>query len=614
VNALFQIGATNALVALALAVVAAVAKLARRPALSHALWLLVLLKLITPPLVVIAIAWPALQPPPMPAATPLPAPEAELLLLCRGRLPGLGPPLPAPEAELPPVLVPVVPVAAEQPTDRGGKGQQREDEPAAALPVAVDQAAGPVKPAPLPPPEPAPVNVEIPWTSLLGCAWLLGSAAWFVVAGVRIGRFQRLLAVAAPAPKELQDEACRIAVRLGLKDCPGVWLMPGMLSPLLWAVAGYPRVLLPLGLLARLDPAQQATLLAHELAHYRRRDHWVRCVEFVALGLYWWFPVLWWARRELREAEEECCDAWVVWVLPGAVKAYAKALVETLDFLAGSEPVLPPAASGLGHLKLLQRRLTMIMRGTRPRMLTGLGFLAVLGLAALLLPLLPTLAQQPAPGGGQPGYVGQKSGVVFQQPAATDLEKAKGDLMRAGEELAKFKADLDRMLVEYENKTAQLKQALDAIKAMEKMASEKKAPAQPGGSPYYQQLVQPVPVMPGMNAGLPAGPNNMGQLMTMEKRLANMEKKLDSVLHELVELRKQLGKKGAGGFAPDAPGTGVPKLNNFVPGSPGAPPGPGVGPGGPATPGAPAGPTVVPPQQSFDSVDPTVGPANSPKY
>ena len=42
-----------------LAVLAAmVTKLGRRPAVSHALWLLVVLKLLTPPLVVIPVDWP----------------------------------------------------------------------------------------------------------------------------------------------------------------------------------------------------------------------------------------------------------------------------------------------------------------------------------------------------------------------------------------------------------------------------------------------------------------------------------------------------------------------------------------------------------------------------
>ena len=61
-----QTGLSNALVASALALVAVlVGCCCRRPALVHGLWLLVLLKLVTPPLVPVPIAWPT---PPAPAS------------------------------------------------------------------------------------------------------------------------------------------------------------------------------------------------------------------------------------------------------------------------------------------------------------------------------------------------------------------------------------------------------------------------------------------------------------------------------------------------------------------------------------------------------------------
>src|SRR5262249_59208102 len=156
---------------------------------------------------------------------------------------------------------------------------------------------------------------------------------------------------------------------------------------------GRPLLLVPADLLAQLTREQQETLLAHELAHLRRRDHWVRALEFVTMGLYWWHPVVWYARRTLREAEEQCCDAWVVSLLPGAGKTYATALLETLDFLSDARPATPLLASGVGEVSDLKRRLTMIMCGNTPRALTWRGTLAVLALGLLALPLLPTLAR-----------------------------------------------------------------------------------------------------------------------------------------------------------------------------------------------------------------------------
>src|SRR5262245_55640130 len=58
-DALLYVGLSNAVLAALLAIVAAVVtRLWPRPALAHALWLLVLLKLVTPPLVPLRLAWP----------------------------------------------------------------------------------------------------------------------------------------------------------------------------------------------------------------------------------------------------------------------------------------------------------------------------------------------------------------------------------------------------------------------------------------------------------------------------------------------------------------------------------------------------------------------------
>src|SRR3954469_14754442 len=77
----------NAVCALALAVPAwLVGRYARRPALAHALWLLVLLKLVTPPLLRPELPW--LAPPPAKAAAPVefvtvPIPPADANLPAR---------------------------------------------------------------------------------------------------------------------------------------------------------------------------------------------------------------------------------------------------------------------------------------------------------------------------------------------------------------------------------------------------------------------------------------------------------------------------------------------------------------------------------------------------
>jgi beta-lactamase regulating signal transducer with metallopeptidase domain len=342
---LLEIGLLNAVLATGLALAVAVLTVVlRRPALAHALWLLVLLKLLTPPLVGVAVP--------------------------------LEPGEPAAE-EMAEAAAPAVEPVADQ------------AEPAPSSPSpAVGAERAVVRPAPRRP---------VPWGHILAAAWLVGSLAWFVRTGRHVIRFHRLLRHARPAPPELQGRARALAAQFGLRHCPPLLLVPGVVSPMVWPLGRIPRVLFPVRLLDRLDAGQRDALLLHELAHVRRRDRWVRLVELLATGLFWWHPVVWWARRQIHEAEEQCCDAWVVWGSAGVGRTYALALLEAVAFFSATRPVLPAGASGIGHLPHLRRRLTMIVQAKTPRALSWPGWLAVLGLGLVLLPLAPVRAQQPRP-------------------------------------------------------------------------------------------------------------------------------------------------------------------------------------------------------------------------
>ena len=163
------------------------------------------------------------------------------------------------------------------------------------------------------------------WQMTAVVVWLAGVAAWWSAVGLQVYRFRRLIRAARRATEALGTRTSRLAARLGLGQGPSVWLVPAPVPPMIWAVFGLPRLLLPEDLWNRLDERQQDTVLTHELAHLRRRDHWVRRLEAVVLGLYWWNPVAWWARRQVEQAEEQCCDSWVLWTLPGAAEAYSEA-------------------------------------------------------------------------------------------------------------------------------------------------------------------------------------------------------------------------------------------------------------------------------------------------
>ncbi len=216
-------------------------------------------------------------------------------------------------------------------------------------------------------------------------AWVVGAVAWFVWQGRRIESFRRRVGRAERAPPEVSAAASRLAASLGISNPPMVKLATGIGSPMLWGWGRSAVVLFPRDLLVRLSPEARDTLLGHELAHFLRRDHWVRVLEFLATGLYWWHPAVWLARMGLEAAEEECCDAWVVGGLAASPRRYAEALLATVDFEAElRRPCLPPGACTANRsARLLQRRLVMLLDASRPGRLRGGNAIRAVLVAAL---------------------------------------------------------------------------------------------------------------------------------------------------------------------------------------------------------------------------------------
>ena len=197
-------------------------------------------------------------------------------------------------------------------------------------------------------------------------AWLLGTMGLLTWSLLQTVRFQRRLTSASwPAPGHLQREAAAIGHDLGLARIPQVLTTGAHVTPMVWWIGGRVRVLVPTFLLTELSRDELHAILAHELAHVRRRDHLVRWLEWLACAVFWWTPVAWWARRQLRIAEESCCDRLALDAGSSSPGIYANALLKVVANASQSPGFRPPlpasAAGGVGRSQVLERRLRMII-------------------------------------------------------------------------------------------------------------------------------------------------------------------------------------------------------------------------------------------------------------
>ncbi len=201
--------------------------------------------------------------------------------------------------------------------------------------------------------------------------WLAGSALWCIINGWQIFHLRKLLKAAAPVPDEIAEDAITISDKIGLRREPKLVLVDAMMSPCVWAWKRTPYILISRELFARMDRHQRQTILTHEMAHLRQGDHWLRWFELLVIAVYWWFPVAWWIVKQLHKSGEYCCDSHVYDVHPNKRRAYARALVETVECLAGTNSKI--AVLGVRNLSgpmLLQRRIKLIseLKGKKMKM------------------------------------------------------------------------------------------------------------------------------------------------------------------------------------------------------------------------------------------------------
>jgi beta-lactamase regulating signal transducer with metallopeptidase domain len=384
-NSFVAIVASNALIAAVLALVTViVTRCWRSPQIAHGLWLLVLLKLITPPLVTVSppghwFGWSEKS-----AESTRPVTTADFISSNHVDDPS------DPSKELP-----SAPAQFPEPNRKAAASPDAVENAHAARPAieAIVAAAAPTLPREVVD-EPRPVagawdSVAVHGLTAASIVWIAGSLVYFSLFVWRCVRFRRLLADSAPADNQILVSAARLALQLGLRRRHTIRTVDAAVPPLVWSLGLRPLIVLPQRLLAELSPAQCEALLAHELAHVRRRDDLVRWLEVFALVLWWWNPVAWFARRKLREAEEECCDAWVVWALPHERRSYGEAMLATIDFLTGG-PRIPALAESAFGTSFCKRRIEMIMKRNVNRTMSwaALGFVVLTAMA-----VLPIVAQ-----------------------------------------------------------------------------------------------------------------------------------------------------------------------------------------------------------------------------
>jgi len=319
-------------VTMLIAVVALVTRLAarNRPYLAHALWLVVLVKCVTPPVFSSAggvFCWMET------ASLHRPADVAQTTTLPDG------------DVELEPVkLAAVVDVRTTSEKTSTENSQ---------IAVRRAEVARSRQPVPSEARLQQPAGSRRGWLAgVLVRAWVQGMVAMLLFATIRLALCWRLVRGrgrrAEPAFDRLMTTLNK---RLRLWRPARLVVTESRVGP---AVIGLfrPTVLLPELVIRGKRPEDLEPILAHELLHARRGDLWVGALEMVVQAVWWFHPLVWWATRWTSREAERCCDEAVVAELGCCPARYARCLFDVLKTKRVLKPL--PAAPAFARWRSLR--------------------------------------------------------------------------------------------------------------------------------------------------------------------------------------------------------------------------------------------------------------------
>jgi beta-lactamase regulating signal transducer with metallopeptidase domain len=143
---------------------------------------------------------------------------------------------------------------------------------------------------------------------VLGWVWMLGTVMFLgraILTQMMILRMRR-------SGQRIEDAGLlrivqELAPRLGIRSVVHVMEFSRLKAPIAFGLVR--RVIgLPSGFSEAHPRPQQEVIMAHELAHLAARDSRWQLVAEIAVAFTWWHPLVWLARRRLREASEATAD------------------------------------------------------------------------------------------------------------------------------------------------------------------------------------------------------------------------------------------------------------------------------------------------------------------
>ncbi len=206
------------------------------------------------------------------------------------------------------------------------------------------------------------------WAAKLGLGWLgwlygfllLVVGSRYCWRSFRSWGQVRSLPLAKP---EVAKEVRQLATEIGLRHPPTVRTVGRTVSPCvmgLWRTT----LVMPFKFPEELPGVVRQALILHELAHIRRGDLLVRGLQNLARVLFFFWPPVWWVCKRIECFTEMACDQWALSGSRIAPQLYARSLLEMVKGIAARPG--PSRELAFAHQgRILEERFKMILRNKK---------------------------------------------------------------------------------------------------------------------------------------------------------------------------------------------------------------------------------------------------------
>ena len=149
-----------------------------------------------------------------------------------------------------------------------------------------------------------------------------------------------------------------------------------------------PIIFIPRKILESNDEVLIQSIIAHEMAHVKRKDSLWLILQNIIQIIYFFNPLVWWIVRRMSALRESLCDQMVLSAKQISPEEYGESLIKVLRFNINGEFSASLSSAFLGYKNQIKKRIEGIGNFDKPFRFSKLQFALVLVCGIFFLPFL----------------------------------------------------------------------------------------------------------------------------------------------------------------------------------------------------------------------------------